>query len=212
MEQIPLVRVREVFAHRRPGTFAEREITSAVLVPFTHEEEATIVFTRRAADLQRFPGEMSFPGGRREAADASLETTALREAEEEVGVRATHVEFVGRLDDRVAYGGHRIRPFVAVLRAEARLVANPREVDRLFLLPLHRFLDPETYEARALAQPRGAVERVVHYFHLEEATVWGMTGRMVAELLEFVAAWRPPKEPIVVASPEDFTRGLDRTA
>lgn len=208
--RIRAARVRDVFAARRPATLAEKDVSHAVLAPFTADDEATLLFTLRARALQRFAGEMSFPGGRRDRGDTSLVATALREVEEEIAVPRSHVEIVGRLDDRVAYGGHRIRPFVGFLAQEAHPAANPREVERVFTLPLWRFLDRGVYEARALANPRGAVEPVVHYFHLPEATVWGMTGRMVAELLELLAHWKPPRAPDVIRAPEDFVRGLGR--
>lgn len=202
--------VRRAVGRRSAVSLPEPDISHAVLVPFTHEEEATLLFTRRSAGLQRFPDEISFPGGRRERTDPTLEETALREANEEVAIRRDHVEIVGRLDDRVAYGGHRIRPIVGVLHADARPLANPIEVDQVFTIPVHRFLEGAVYEARSLKAPKASVEPVVHYFHLPEALVWGVTGRMVSELLEICAGWRPPRKPVLISDPADFAKDLSR--
>lgn len=187
----------------------EEDLTGAVLVPFTAEEEPTLLFTRRAPAVANFPGEVSFPGGKREPADETLLETALREAEEEIAVAASQLDVVGRLDDRHVYGRHRIRSYVGFLHPDVRPRPEPREVERIFTVALRRFSDPEVYEARRLRDPDpGVPERVVHYFRMDDEIVWGATGRLVADLLEITMGWRPPASPRVVGSPEGLRSDL----
>lgn len=187
----------------------EEELTGAVLVPFTADPEPTLLFTRRAPAVANFPGEVSFPGGKREAGDATLLETALRETEEEIAVTPTQLDVVGRLDDRHVYGRHTIRSYVGFLRETAEPRPEPREVERIFDSPLRRFLDPDIYEGRRLREPpKDAPERVVHYFRLDDEVIWGATGRLVAELLEVTAGWRPPSKPRIVDSWDAFRHDL----
>lgn len=187
----------------------EEDLTGAVLVPFTADETPTLLFTRRAPAVANFPGEVSFPGGKREPGDATLLETALRETEEEIAVPASQLDVVGRLDDRHVYGRHRIRSYVGFLHDSARPRPEPREVERIFRVPLGRFMDASVYEARRLRDPPDdAPERVVHYFRLDDEIIWGATGRLVTQLLEITAGWRPPVEPRVVDSWDAFREDL----
>ncbi len=187
----------------------EEDLTGAVLVPFTADQTPTLLFTRRAPAVANFPGEVSFPGGKREPGDTTLLETALRETEEEIGVPASQLDVVGRLDDRHVYGRHRIRSYVGFLHAAARPRPEPREVERIFRVPLGRFLDASVYEARRWRDPPDdAPERVVHYFRLDDEIIWGATGRLVTQLLEITAGWRPPAEPRVVDSWDAFRKDL----
>lgn len=187
----------------------EDELTGAVLVPFTADREPTLLFTRRAPAVANFPGEVSFPGGKREPGDATLLETALRETEEEIAVPPSELDVVGRLDDRHVYGRHTIRSYVAFLHPDVRPRPEPREVERVFQLPLRRFLDPVVYEGRRLREPpEDAPERVVHYFRMDDEVIWGATGQLVTELLEVTAGWRPPSEPRIVESHEALRRDL----
>lgn len=187
----------------------EEELTGAVLVPFTAEEEPTLLFTRRAPAVANFPGEVSFPGGKREPGDATLLETALRETEEEIAVPSARLDVVGRLDDRHVYGRHKIRSYVAFLHEGVEPRPEPREVERIFRLPLRRFMDPDVYEGRRLREPpEDAPERVVHYFRMDDEIIWGATGRLVTDLLEITAGWRPPAKPRVVDSWDAFREEL----
>src|SRR5437660_382693 len=109
---------------------------AAVLVPlYVDEGELYAVFTKRHEDLSRHAGEISFPGGRRDAADESLETTALREAEEEIGLSPDDVELVGALPPTGTFvTGFRIHPFVGAIKPGHEWKIEPREVQSVLEL------------------------------------------------------------------------------
>ncbi|MGQ3327741.1 MULTISPECIES: NUDIX hydrolase [Halorubrum] len=173
-------------------TRARRE--AAVLAPVIKRGgEAHMLFTKRAAHLGRHPGQMSFPGGGREPIDRTLTDTALREANEEVGMRADEVDVVGRLDDTRTSSAYRIRPFVGVA-PDREYVPDESEVAEVAVLPVSGLTDPANYETeRRTGHPEYGDHRI-HFFHVDGYTVWGATGQMVVQLLERTTDWRAPEE------------------
>jgi 8-oxo-dGTP pyrophosphatase MutT (NUDIX family) len=159
---------------------------AAVLVPVVGDR---LLFTRRAEDLPDHPGEMSFPGGAHESGDRNLAATALREAEEEVGLRPDEATVVGRLDDVPTVSDYVVRPFVATV-PDREYAPDEREVAEITALPVAALADRGNYDA----ERRGVDGRhvTVHYFRVNGYTVWGATGRVLARLLSLATDWRPP--------------------
>lgn len=193
-------RLREALAGPEPPRGGEPPGASAVLLPL-YPAGPSLLFTRRAATLATHPGQMSFPGGRLEPGEAPL-AAALRETEEEVGVPRAHVAVVGHLEDYVTHYGRLVCAFVGLVEpgAPAPRVTSP-EVKEVIVLPLRRFLDGEGYEGRALPGPGG---RTVHYWHLPEATVWGISADLLALFLRRAYGWQPPRAPRIVAGGWEF--------
>lgn len=177
---------------------------AAVLAPLFVDADGALhaVFTRRRDDLSRHPGEISFPGGRRDPGETLLET-ALREAHEEVGLHPSRVEGVAHVVDHLTYRGGVVCAYVGRVREPPPAApASPQEVAEVFLVPVEDLLDPASYEARRVdGMPPG---RRVHYWHVKPRTVWGITGQLTAHFLERACGWAPPAEPRTVASVEDF--------
>jgi 8-oxo-dGTP pyrophosphatase MutT (NUDIX family) len=174
---------------------------AAVLVPVCERGgEPHLIFTKRADHLGEHPGQMSFPGGGRESRDADLRATALREAEEEIGLRGEEAQFVGRLDDIETVTDYAVSPFVARVPDRA-YDPDEREVAEVAVLPLAGLLDPTNYECERREHPDGG-EALVDFFHVGGYTVWGATGRILAQFLELVAGWERPREPGVI-DPDD---------
>ena len=172
-------------------TRARRE--AAVLAPVLERDgEAHLLFTKRASHLGRHPGQMSFPGGGREPEDRTLTDTALREAHEEVGMRAEEVDVIGRLDDTRTSSQYRIRPFVGVA-PDREYVPDESEVAEVAVLPVSGLTDPANYESERRDHPTYGLHRI-HFFHVDGYTVWGATGGMVVQLLERTTDWRAPEE------------------
>jgi len=178
---------------RSPRSVAGRR-EAAVLAPvIARDGDAHLLFTERAAHLGEHPGQMSFPGGGREPTDRTLTDTALREANEEVGLRPSEVDVVGRIDDARTSSRYAVRPFVGVA-PDREYVPNSLEVAETAVLPVAAFTRPENYESERRTGPERG-DRRVHYFHVDGYTVWGATGRMVVQLLEWTTDWRAPTEP-----------------
>jgi len=170
----------------------ERE--AAVLAPVvTRDGDDHVLFTKRAEHLSDHPGQMSFPGGGREPEDADLLATALREAGEEVGLRAEEAEVVGRLDDIRTITDYLVRPFVARV-ADREYRPNDAEVAEVAVLPVAGLVDPDNYESERRDHPHYGEIRL-HFFHVGGFTVWGATANMLVQLLELTTDWELPPEP-----------------
>jgi 8-oxo-dGTP pyrophosphatase MutT (NUDIX family) len=156
---------------------------AAVLLPlYGWPKEPGLIFTERRADLRRHAGEISFPGGRQDDADADLTATALREAHEEIGLEPAAVEVSGALPPASTFvTGYRIHPFVGRVAnpAELDLTPNPAEVETVLTFSLN--LLREGYEMRRLMR-RGVPIHTPTY-EVEGHLIWGATARILGDLL-----------------------------
>jgi 8-oxo-dGTP pyrophosphatase MutT (NUDIX family) len=160
------------------------QIAAAVLVPLfvtADANEPHVVLTRRRADLRRHAGEISFPGGRRDAGDATLADTALREAEEEVGLPRAQVRMLGELPPTSTFAtNYVIHPYVGVIPAGLLWQLSPREVDVVLELPVAALRSART---RTRLERRGISFETDAYL-LDENLIWGATARILEQLLE----------------------------
>jgi len=144
-----------------------------------------LVFTERRADLRRHAGEISFPGGRRDDADADLAATALREAQEEIGLDPSVVDLGDELPTTGTFvTGYRIHPFVGHIPhpRELNLQPNPAEVETVLTFSLDVLR--EGYEMRRLTR-RGVPIHTPTY-EIEGHLIWGATARILGDFLERV--------------------------
>ena len=124
---------------------------AAVLVAL--EPERGVWLTRRSARMSAHAGQVSFPGGKIEPGDASVEAAALREAAEEIGLDPAQAEILGRMDDFITGTGFHISPVIALVPQGVRFIPDPREVEEVFCLSFAALLDPAL--AAAAAAPCG---------------------------------------------------------
>jgi 8-oxo-dGTP pyrophosphatase MutT (NUDIX family) len=175
------------------GFLAERErvalpdgdaIRCAVLVPLIPDGDGfRVLYTRRTEHLPDHRGQVAFPGGKHAPSDPALLDTALREAEEEVGIDPRGVEVLGRLDDVTTMAGrYVVTPFVGVLPPDSRFRPNPAEVADVFTASLTELAAPEfqgtqnwTWEGMVYE-----VDVIMSGTH----NIWGLTLRITQNLLE----------------------------
>jgi len=158
---------------------------AAVLLPLFGwpDDEPGLVFTERRADLRRHAGEISFPGGRRDPEDTDLSATALREAQEEIGLDPAVVELGEALPPTNTFvTSYRIHPFVGRIPhpRELNLQPNPSEVETVLTFSLAVLR--ESYEMRRLVR-RGVPIHTPTY-EVEGQLIWGATARILGDLLE----------------------------
>jgi 8-oxo-dGTP pyrophosphatase MutT (NUDIX family) len=150
------------------------------------------VLTRRRADLRRHAGEISFPGGRQDPEDRDLSETALREAEEEIGLPRAAVSLLGELPPTSTFAtSYIIHPFVGEIAPDHHFTASPREVDAVLELPLRALRESRT---RARIERRGISFETEAYV-LDEHLIWGATARILEHLLERLDSFMPPSRP-----------------
>jgi len=159
---------------------------AAVLIPvIAHPQALTVLFTQRTPHLRSHSGQVSFPGGRAEPADASAEFTALRETEEEIGLRPSAVEVLGRLPDYRTRTGYRVTPVVGLLTPPVAFVPDPNEVAEIFEVPLAFLLD-ERNRQRRTREFQG--QQVGYYvFEYGEKVIWGATAGILVNLHKMLA-------------------------
>lgn len=191
--QSPPVWQPEIAAER---PFIERPPAHAsVLVPLVQRDELTVLFTRRTAHLTDHPGQISFPGGRAEPEDANAIATALREAQEEIGLAPAYVDVLGQLPTYTTGTSFIVTPVVGLVRPGFTLQADPFEVAEVFEVPLAFLMDPANHRwheadfggrrREFLSMPwtgPDAAGQAQQYF------VWGATAAMVRNFYRFLAA------------------------
>jgi 8-oxo-dGTP pyrophosphatase MutT (NUDIX family) len=156
---------------------------AAVLVPLIDREAGmSVLLTRRTEHLSAHAGQIAFPGGRIEAADADATAAALRETEEEIGLPRERVAVIGRLDTYVTGTGFEITPVVGIIDPPFCLAIDPIEVAEVFEVPLAYILDPSNHRRteRVFAEHR----RAFFVLPFEGRNIWGATAGMLVNLYE----------------------------
>ncbi|MFC6635116.1 NUDIX hydrolase [Microbulbifer taiwanensis] len=154
---------------------------AAVLLALTDESDPQVVLTKRSANLSTHSGEVSLPGGRWDDTDPSLEYTALREAEEEIGLAADQVRVLGPLWTRSTRWQVHVTPWLGVISPQAKLTPNPGELDAIFRVPLSFFLaDPRIRTDRVTIDQR-AIDLPAYLYRGYE--IWGFTAGVLTEFL-----------------------------
>ena len=160
---------------------------AAVLVPIVeHAAGASLLLTRRTAHLKHHSGQISFPGGRCDAQDRSPEDTALREAEEEIGLQRSLVSLAGRLDTYVTRTGFNVVPVIGLLRPPLTLTLQESEVESAFEVPLAFFLNPSN--RRIDSRLYSGKQRHFYAYPCQGYYVWGATAGMINNLAEVLNA------------------------
>ena len=155
---------------------------AAVLVPIVDYSEPAVLLTQRAQHLPDHAGQVSFPGGKIDGGDADPRASALREAEEEIGLGGRHVEPLGYLDLYMTTLGYRVVPVIARVKPGFVLKLNPNEVDATFEVPLD-FLMNQNNVQRHSRDWQGMTR---HYYAITfgERYIWGVTAGILRNLYD----------------------------
>jgi 8-oxo-dGTP pyrophosphatase MutT (NUDIX family) len=181
----------EIATERR---FTEREPTHAsVLVPLVQRDEVTVLLTQRTDHLTDHPGQISFPGGRAEPEDADAIATALREAEEEIGLHARHIEVLGNLPTYTTGTGFIVTPVVALIEPPFSVEPDPFEVAEIFEVPLSFLMAPSNHHRHGVDV--GGVHREFFSMPWQSGEleprryfIWGATAAMLRNFYRFLSA------------------------
>ncbi|WP_020406384.1 CoA pyrophosphatase [Hahella ganghwensis] len=179
-----LERIISRIAQHEPGTLRVDFKDAAVLVPITREDEPQIILTRRSDQLKTHSGQVAFPGGMREEHDRDLLMTALRETEEEVGIKSSAVNVVGSLSQVISRYEIRVTPYVGLIDPNTRLIPDPDELDSVFKVPVRYFLDNPVDRLDHLTF-RGHTRAVPCWFY-EGYEIWGMSAIILVDFFRVV--------------------------
>ena len=163
--------------HRR---FSRQRTRAAVLVGVIGRAEPSVILTRRTAHLRDHAGQISFPGGRMEEDDPDPAATALREAQEEIGLTAASCRILGELNPYDTITGFRVFPIVAWVEPPVSFDPDPFEVEEVFEVPLGFVVDPANHRRDSFRI--GDVERSYWVVPYRDRYIWGATAGMLVNL------------------------------
>ncbi|WP_051063224.1 NUDIX hydrolase [Ilumatobacter nonamiensis] len=170
-------------------TFPDARHSAVLLLLADGPHGAEVLLTRRSMLLRNHRGEISFPGGRCDPGETPIET-ALRETYEEVGLEMERPKVVGELEHlSTIVSKSYIVPVVATLDERIGLSPQTAEADRVMWTPIAELTRPDTYHRERWGLP--PLDRPLHFFHLDDETVWGATARILVDLLTLPALPQP---------------------
>ncbi len=156
----------------------------AVLILFYPDQDLTLVpFIKRPIYKGVHSGQISFPGGKWELGDNDLKVTALREAEEEIGVNSNKIEILGSLSELyIPPSNFLVSPFIGYTLEKPEFVPDPLEVDRIITFPFHQLVHLSTRKIGSV-KARSGLKLNAPYFEIDKEVVWGATAMILGELL-----------------------------
>ena len=158
---------------------------AGVLIPVMVREEClSVLLTQRSAELKHHAGQVSFPGGRMEEADADIVTTALRETREEIGIAEEQVSIIGYLETMPTVTGYAVSPAVGLVDANAEMTIDKTEVEYVFEVPLEYLLEPGNQ--RMVPREWQGLSFAMVEFHYADQRIWGATAQMLLRFINII--------------------------
>ena len=140
-----------------------------------------VLLTKRASHLKHHPSQISFPGGKVEHTDINLTHTALREAQEEIGLNPENVNVIGQLPSYEIISGYQVTPIIAIVDSVQSYIKDKNEVDEIFHVPLQHFLQDENH--LIVDSYRHGRRHNVHFYPYKHYNIWGATAAMMKDLV-----------------------------
>lgn len=159
---------------------------ASVLMPLVLRDEWRVILTQRPQTMPSHAGQVAFPGGKREAGETAAQT-ALRETEEEVGLREESITLLGRLPSFNATSQFRVTPFVGIVSASAKITPDPHEVADVFETPLSFLMNPENHVSRDVffsGQDHRFYDMPYDEPDGTHRNIWGMTAMVMYRLYQ----------------------------
>jgi 8-oxo-dGTP pyrophosphatase MutT (NUDIX family) len=162
---------------------------AAVLVPlFQKDKDCHLLFTKRSEEVKYHKGEISFPGGMVDEEDKELINTALREADEEIGLKERDVQIIGVLDDIVTITEFIVTPIVGLFPYPYPFKVSEVEIAELIEVPLASLLEEDCFSEREIF--RGGQKEVVYAYQYGKHIIWGATARILKQFLDLITSSR----------------------
>jgi 8-oxo-dGTP pyrophosphatase MutT (NUDIX family) len=160
---------------------------AAILIPFVCVDGCwSLLFTRRADSLKNHRGQVSFPGGGMDEEDGSPVETALREANEEIGLRKNAIHIIGPMPDFITNSNYLVTPIVSWVDWPAPLEISNHEVSRVFTIPVNWLKNSNNWEERLYSHPNGLYGTVIFYNLYDSELLWGISAKITIDLFNIL--------------------------
>jgi len=179
-----------ILADRERRVISDPPFThAAVLIPLYEKEgKCHILFTKRTQQVKHHKGQISFPGGVFDKDDGDMRITALREANEEIGLKESDAQIIGVLDDIVTVTEFIVTPFIGLIPYPYPFRLSRIEIEELIEVPLSSLLDKRCFSEGMMDDEHG--KRVIYTYQYGKHAIWGATALMLKQLLELLPAPR----------------------
>ncbi|PKN87136.1 MAG: CoA pyrophosphatase [Chloroflexi bacterium HGW-Chloroflexi-8] len=147
------------------------------------EGEWNLLFTKRSETLKNHKGQVSFPGGAVENQDKDIISTAIREAEEEIGISESNLHIIGKMPEFLTISDFAVTPVVAVLDWPIPLVISTNEVSKVFSIPIKWLQQPNIYDERIYTLPNGFHGEVIFFKPYDDEILWGISAKITVEFI-----------------------------
>jgi 8-oxo-dGTP pyrophosphatase MutT (NUDIX family) len=188
--------LKELLARRQKQYIHDRDrVPAAVLIPLYRQQgQCHIVFIKRTETVKEHKGQISFPGGSRDNHDRTLLDTALRESQEEIGLRPGDIEVIGELDDEITTtSNYIVTPFVATIPWPYRFTINRNEVDEILEIPIMALMSRDCRKPDIETLDGGIVVDSYNYLY-NGRLIWGATARILNKFLDIYKEAVPDTE------------------
>jgi 8-oxo-dGTP pyrophosphatase MutT (NUDIX family) len=156
---------------------------AAVLIPlFFKDGEAHLLFTKRTDKVETHKGQISFPGGMADETDDKLRETALRETWEEMGIKSTDIQLLGKTDKFLTNTNFMVTPYVGHFPYPYDFVISTDEIDRIIEVPLSHLIKPDIFEIKLWI--KDDIKWNIHYYNYNGDIIWGVTGFLLSNFLQ----------------------------
>ena len=153
-------------------------LEASVLIPvLTFKEDLEILLTKRSLNLRNHPGQIAFPGGKKEECDSNPMETALREAEEEIGLKTSHVEVISSLPTHKTATGFTIKPYIGLVEKPFKKTLQWGKVDEVFTIPVGHILNRKNFSIQT--RKWNGIERRYYIVPFGPYYIWGATARIL---------------------------------
>ncbi|TKG88637.1 CoA pyrophosphatase [Puteibacter caeruleilacunae] len=162
------------------------KISAVLILLFPLNDKIHLCFIKRPSTMRNHAGQISFPGGKHDATDPSIEYTALREAKEEVGISPGDIQLIGQLSDLyIEVSNFLIYPIIGYIEHKPHFSVNEDEVSEFFTIPLADFSDKDNLKMHTVNTVTGPLE--VPCFNINNEIIWGATAMIMAELITIIS-------------------------
>lgn len=166
------------------SSWSHDQTTAAIMVPLVCEgDNWQLLFTHRTDHVRTHQNEVSFPGGSYDPIDTILVETALREVNEEIGVKKAQITILGAMDPVQTITGFQVFPFVGLMDWPIKLIINKSEVETIFTIPIDWLKDPDNYYEADFQTKTFGIRKVLHYKDYDGQHLWGFTARVTQQML-----------------------------